>query len=109
VTPLRDLSSTAKAKGFQAPSVNKDIIDSGVGSTDKKNKAKTDVTSKTKKPYGEPKRGKSEKGKKEKENSKKLGKAEKAAKDPHAPKAAKGGYMFFSAHMRAGRSERRRD
>jgi hypothetical protein len=101
VTPLRESNSISKAKGFQAPAVNKDIIDSGNGNADKK-KAKTDAAVKTKIANGEHKQGKSEKEKKEKENGKKPGKAEKPAKDPHAPKAAKGGYMFFSAHMRAG-------
>jgi hypothetical protein len=80
--------------------VNADIINS-----DKK-KVKSDIAEKPKKAKVDSKSDKPEKSKKEKgekESGKKPGKAEKLAKDPNAPKGAKGGYMFFSAHMRSGR------
>jgi hypothetical protein len=97
VTPLRTPSS-AKAKGFKLPSVQHVGVSAGKDTSEKKPRDRKKTLPKEK-VSGGPKASKEKKS-----DDLELVKVGKAAKDPHAPKGAKGSYIFFSAHIRPGKS-----
>jgi hypothetical protein len=97
VTPLRTPSS-AKAKGFKLPSVQHVGVSASKDNSEKKPRDRKKTLPKEK-VSGGPKASKEKKS-----DGPKLVKGGNPAKDPHAPKGAKGSYIFFSAHIRPGKS-----
>lgn len=96
VTPV-----ISKPKSFQPPAVQKSVAGAKEVGGSKKGAKEGQAEKKEKKMERKQKAKKNEKA--EKEDPASQNKKSKPAKDPNAPKGAKGCYLYFQSHMRPGK------